>query len=202
MPSLIQARHSGTMPGRIVTRTTSTTASGQACSRWRISGPRSRSSRRFSRKSTRPIPVWRRRRIIHELTRRVITRFIEDAIDESFRRIGEDGVASPEAAATAGRAIVALSPPFEAADGQVKSFLFSHMYRHPAVRAVRDKADAIVRRLFEAYVGDPSLMPPDWAAKAAAGDRERAVADYIAGMTDRFAVHEHARLFDGPLDLR
>ncbi len=67
---------------------------------------------------------------------------------------------------------------------------------------MRDKADAIVRRLFTAYIADPSLMPPDWAAKAAADDRARAVADYIAGMTDRFAIHEHARLFDGPLDLR
>ena len=112
------------------------------------------------------------------------------------------GVASPEAVATAGWALVALSAPFEAADGQVKSFLFSHMYRHPQVQAVRDKADAIVRRLFEAYIADPSLMPPDWAAKAAEDDPARAVADYIAGMTDRFAVHEHARLFDGPPDLR
>ncbi len=67
---------------------------------------------------------------------------------------------------------------------------------------VRNKADAIVRRLFSAYLADPSLMPPDWSAKAAAGDRARAVADYIAGMTDRFAIHEHARLFDGPTDLR
>jgi dGTPase len=141
-------------------------------------------------------------RVIHELTRRVITRFIEDAIGESLRRIAAAGVASPEAVATAGSALVALSAPFEAADREVKSFLFSRMYRHPQVQAVRDKADAIVRRLFKAYVADPSLMPPDWAAKAAAEDRARAVADYIAGMTDRFAVHEHARLFDGPPDLR
>ena len=141
-------------------------------------------------------------RVIHELTRRVITRFIEDAIGESFRRIAEAGVASPDEVATAGRTLVAFSAPFEAADGQVKSFLFAHMYRHPRVQAVRDKADAIVRRLFTAYIADPSLMPPDWAAKAAADNRARAVADYIAGMTDRFAVHEHARLFDGPLDLR
>ena len=84
----------------------------------------------------------------------------------------------------------------------MKRFLFARMYRHPEVQAVRDKADAIVRRLFEAYIADPSLMPADWAAKAAAEGRPRAVADYIAGMTDRFAVHENARLFDGPTDLR
>ncbi len=66
---------------------------------------------------------------------------------------------------------------------------------------MRDQADAIVRRLFNAYMTDPSAMPPEWAAKAGHG-RARAVADYIAGMTDRFAIAEHARLFDGASDLR
>jgi dGTPase len=141
-------------------------------------------------------------RLIHELTRRVITRFIEDAMGESRRRIAEAGVASPEAVWTAGRALVGHSAPFEAADRELKAFLFAHMYRHPQVQAVREKADAIVRRLFCAYMTDPTAMPPGWAAMAGAGDRARAVADYIAGMTDRFAVHEHARLFDGPTDLR
>ena len=141
-------------------------------------------------------------RVIHELTRRVITRFIEDAIGESRRRIAESKVDSPEAVAAAGRTLVGHSAAIEAADRDVKAFLFAHMYRHPEVRRVRDRADAIVRRLFKAYVTDPSAMPPDWAAKACQGERARAVADYIAGMTDRFAIAEHARLFDGPSDLR
>ncbi len=140
-------------------------------------------------------------RLVHELTRRVITRFIEHAIAESSRRIAEAKVASAEDVAKAGRALVDLSKTFEAADRDIKAFLFSHMYRHPKVQAVREKADAIVRRLFAAYMADPAAMPPDWAAKAGE-DRARAVADYIAGMTDRFAVQEHARLFDGPADLR
>jgi dGTPase len=141
-------------------------------------------------------------RLVHELVRRVVTRFIEDAIGESRRRIAAAGVASPEAVASAGRGLVALSPPFDAADRQIKAFLFAHMYRHPAVQAVRMKADAIIGKLFSAYMSDPNAMPPVWAAKADTGDRARAVADYIAGMTDRFAVHEHVRLFDGPQDLR
>ena len=141
-------------------------------------------------------------RLTHELTRRVITRFIEDAIAESRRRIEVAGLGSPEAVASAGRPLVGHSPPFEVADRDVKAFLFARMYRHPEVQAVRDKADAILRRLFAAFVADPSLMPPVWAAKALGSDKARAVADYIAGMTDRFAMHEHARLFDGPLDLR
>ena len=141
-------------------------------------------------------------RVIHELTRRVITRFIEDAIGESRRRIAEAGVASPEAVARAGRTLVGHSGAIEAADRDIKAFLFAHMYRHPSVKSVRDKADAIVRRLFEAYLGDPSIMPPGWAEKAGEGERARAVADYIAGMTDRFAIQEHARLFDGAMELR
>jgi dGTPase len=140
-------------------------------------------------------------RAIHELTRRVITHFIEDAISESRRRIAESGVDSPEAVASAGRALVGHSAAIEAADRDIKAFLFARMYRHPDVRKVRDRADAILRRLFKAYLADVSLMPPEWAAKAA-GPRARAVADYIAGMTDRFAIAEHARLFDAGSDLR
>jgi len=139
-------------------------------------------------------------RVIHELTRRVITRFIEDAIGESGRRIAAARVTSPEAVLAAGRTLVGWSAALEAADRDIKAFLFARMYRHPEVRKVRDRADAIVRRLFKAYMSDPSAMPPDWALKAGQG-RAQAAADYIAGMTDRFAIAEHARLFDGGSDL-
>jgi dGTPase len=141
-------------------------------------------------------------RVIHELTRRVITRFIEDAIGESRRRIAEAKVDTPEAVLAAGRTLVGHSAAIEAADRDIKAFLFARMYRHSDVLKVRGRADAIVRRLFEAYWTDPSAMPPDWAAKAGQGERALAVADYIAGMTDRFAIAEHARLFDGAFDLR
>jgi dGTPase len=147
-------------------------------------------------------PALEESRLIHELTRRVITRFIEDAIGESSRRIAEAMVNSPESVALARRTLVGHSSAIEAADRDLKAFLFDHMYRHPSVRSVRDKADGIVRRLFEAYMTDPSAMPATWAVKAGQGERARAVADYIAGMTDRFAIHEHARFFDGPPDLR
>jgi dGTPase len=141
-------------------------------------------------------------RVIHELTRRVIARFIADAIGESRRRIAESKVDSPQAVAAQGGPLVGHSAAIEAADRDIKAFLFAHMYRHPDVRRVRDRADVVVRRLFDAYFADPSAMPPDWAAKAHEGERARAVADYIAGMTDRFAIGEHARLFDGVSDLR
>ena len=141
-------------------------------------------------------------RAIHELTRRVITRFIEDAIGESGRRIADSKIDSPEAVAAAGRTLVGHSPVIEAADRHIKAFLFARMYHHPDVKRVREQADAIVRRLFAVYLADPSAMPPEWAAKAHGEARARAVADYIAGMTDRFAIAEHARLFDAASDLR
>jgi dGTPase len=141
-------------------------------------------------------------RAIHELTRRLITRFIEDAIGESSRGIAELKIDSPEAVATVGRTLIGQTAVIETADRDIKAFLVARMYRHPDVKRVREHADAIVRRLFKAYMTDPSTMPPGWAAKAGGQTRARAVADYIAGMTDRFAVAEHARLFDGASDLR
>ncbi len=184
------------------TPTTSTTACARASSRFPTSASARHSIADLIGEIDDRYPGLEEARVIHELSRRVITRFIEDAIGESRRRIAEARADSPKAVATAGRALVGHSAAIEAADRDVKTFLFARMYRHPSVLAVRDNADAIVRRLFHAYMADPSAMPRDWAAKAEQGGRARAVADYIAGMTDRFAIHEDVRLFDGPSDLR
>jgi dGTPase len=150
-------------------------------------------------------PGLERQRVIHELVRRIITRLIEDAMGESRRRIGEAGVGDIEDVRAAGRTLVGFSPAFEAADADIKQFLFANMYRHPEVKRVREKADLVVRRLFAAFSGNPAAMPEEWAIGAAGasdGDRARLAADYIAGMTDRFAISEHRRLFDDAPDLR
>jgi dGTPase len=150
-------------------------------------------------------PGLERVRLIHELGRRIITRFIEDVIVESRRRIGEAGARSIEDVRGAGRALIGFSPPLAAADTEIKRFLFAHMYRHPDVIRVREKADRVVRRLFEAFFADPLAMPQEWAgatAGASESDRAHQAADYIAGMTDRFAIAEHRRLFDDAPDLR
>jgi dGTPase len=149
-------------------------------------------------------PGLERGRVVHELVRRIITRFVEDAIAESRARIAASGVASFEDVRRADQALIGLSPALRQADRDMKTFLFAHMYRHPEVKRVRKKADAIVRRLFRAYGDDPTAMPADWAAKAGEDEsgRARAVADYIAGMTDRFALGEYRRLFDPAADLR
>ncbi len=143
-------------------------------------------------------PGLERPRVIHELTRRVITRFIEDVIAESRRRIADADVASLDDVRRAGRTLIGFSKAFEEADRDIKRFLFANMYRHAQVKRVRQQADLMVRRLFDAYMGDVGVMPREWALKAREGEaqRARAVADYIAGMTDRFALGEYRRLFD------
>ncbi|THD47914.1 MAG: deoxyguanosinetriphosphate triphosphohydrolase [Bradyrhizobium sp.] len=149
-------------------------------------------------------PGLERPRVIHEITRRIITRFVEDAIAESGKRVSEAGVASLDDVRRAGRTLIGQSPALATADHDIKTFLFANMYRHPDVRRVREQADAIVRALFSAYVADPQTMPADWAAKAGttADEKARAAADYIAGMTDRFALGEYRRLFDPTAKLR
>jgi dGTPase len=149
-------------------------------------------------------PGLERPRVIHELGRRIITRFIEDAIAESGRRIEAAGPRTIDEARAAGRPLIGLSPPFAAADADIKRFLLAHMYRHPEVTRLRVEADRVVRRLFEAYMADPAAMPREWAGAAAAdvAERARLAADYIAGMTDRFAIAEHRRLFDEAPELR
>jgi dGTPase len=150
-------------------------------------------------------PGLERARVVHELGRRVITRFIEDVFAESRRLIASSGVRTLADVRLAGRALIAFSPALAIADKDIKTFLFANMYRHPDVRRVREKADMVVRRLFAGFSADPARMQPEWrrsAAQADAGKRAREVSDYIAGMTDRYAVAEYRRIFDDAPDLR
>jgi dGTPase len=146
-----------------------------------------------------------RARVIHELGRRVITRFVEDALGESARRIAESGASSAAEVRAAGRTLVAFSPAMVEADRSIKTFLFTAMYRHPEVMRVRRKATEIVEALFPLFLATPAAMPLEWAGlmKAARDDsaRARIVADYIAGMTDRYALNEYRRLVDERMDL-
>lgn len=144
-------------------------------------------------------------RVIHELGRRVITRFVEDAIRESERRITALHPRRADDVRLCGRTLVAFSPAMEEADRTIKAFLFPNMYRAPSVLRIRQQADTIMRDLFGRLFVEPGLMPDEWhqgLAEAGEDKRARRVADYIAGMTDRFAVDEHRRLFDVTPDLR
>ena len=86
----------------------------------------------------------------------------------------------------------------------MKRFLYPHMYRHPEVMRVRAKADEILRDLFRRFMAEPGRMPEEWRQNLPADEPRlaRRVADYIAGMTDRYAVLAHQRLFDATPDLR
>jgi dGTPase len=144
-------------------------------------------------------------RRIHEVVRRVITRFVEDAIAESTRRIAVLQPASAADIRGAGAAVVSVSEPMQAADAAIKGFLFPHMYRHPRVMRIRREAEQIVRDLFARFLAEPGAMPDEWSRDPDGADEARLarrVADYIAGMTDGYAVIEHRRLFAVTPDLR
>jgi dGTPase len=139
-------------------------------------------------------------RAIHELTRRVITRFVEDAITEGQSRIASLKPDSVDAIRGAARPVIAFSQGMAAADKAIKQFLFPRMYRHPRVMRVMQGAEEIVRDLFAIYRADREEMPEEW--RDLGDGPDRAAADFIAGMTDRYAVQEHRRLFDATPDLR
>jgi len=139
-------------------------------------------------------------RVIHELVRRVITAFVEDAVGESLRRLARAAPASVDDVRGAGETLVGLSPPMAEAQRDIKSFLFANMYRHAKVMGVWARARDAISRLFPAFFENPELMPAEWAAQAVAlegAERAVVVADYIAGMTDRYALNEVKRVFGG-----
>jgi len=143
-------------------------------------------------------PGLERGRVIHELVRRVITAFVEDAIGESLRRLARVAPASADEARGAGETLVGLSPPLAEAQREIKAFLFANMYRHEKILGVWERARDAISRLFPAFFQRPELMPAEWAAQAAAlqgAERAVVVADYIAGMTDLYALGEVKRVF-------
>ncbi len=144
-------------------------------------------------------PRLERPRVFHELTRRVITRFVEDAIDVSKQRLAAAAPQTAEEARRAAAPLVGFSDPASQALAELKRFLFKNMYRHPRVVGVWEEARAAISFLFPALYAEPSLMPPEWARLAAQGQdlRARIVADYVAGMTDRYALNEYRRLSGG-----
>ncbi|MGE0658518.1 MAG: deoxyguanosinetriphosphate triphosphohydrolase [Reyranellaceae bacterium] len=138
-------------------------------------------------------------RLINETTRRLIDRMIRDVLGESRRRLAALAPANVEAIRGHDAAVVAFSTEMAAADRRLKEFLFERMYRHYRVNRMTSKARRVVRELFELLFREPDCLPQDWRERARNADerrRARLVADYIAGMTDRFALLEHRRLLD------
>jgi len=143
-------------------------------------------------------------RFIGELVRKLMGKLVGDLTTETRARLSE---ANPKSAAEVrgqGRALASFSESMTRDIGALKGFLFDHMYRHPLVMAPVEKAQGVVEELFTALSSDPGLLPSDWAALCGApGDAATGgvVRDYIAGMTDRYALEEYGRIFHREIEL-
>jgi dGTPase len=138
----------------------------------------------------------------HEALRRVFGRMVEDVIAVAQNRLASAQPKSVDDIRHMGTTIIRFSKPLYQDLKAVRSFLFHRMYRAPSVMAVRAEVTQMVDDLFPLFLRDPTLLPPEWQddVKAAADQvaLARVVADYVAGMTDRFAIQEHARFFGVP----
>ena len=133
------------------------------------------------------------RRLVYETVRRMIGTLATDLLEESARRIARAGIAGLDDVRSA-PALIGFTPEVEAESRALKRFLLANLYRHPRVAEMTDNARRVIRDLFHAFVADPALMPAHFRETAEA-DRRRTVTDFIAGMTDRYALREHGRLF-------
>ena len=141
----------------------------------------------------------------HELIRRLITLMIEDVIAQSRRRIVELEPESVDEVRNAGQPIVGFSAAMAKADRAIKDFLYPRLYRHARIVRIMGEAEEVVRRLFAYYVDTPSDLPSDWLdglGPSDAASRALRIADFIAGMTDRYAMVEHTRIFGATPELR
>ena len=144
-------------------------------------------------------PEAERDATIHELIRRLINRLINDALHETRKRIAELQPATSDDIRMADRMLVAFSDDVAVAVKALKAFLYQRMYRHYLVNRMTSKSKRVVTDLFHLYIKEPECLPTQWSDRA--GEPEtpetaRVVADFIAGMTDRYAFREHAKLFD------
>jgi dGTPase len=143
-------------------------------------------------------------RAAHELVRRTITAMIADVLAEATRRIAAAGVESADDVRRAGEGLIRFSPHLVQSEAALKRFLYENVYRSEPVMRPARQAEGIVAGLFAAFFADPALMPDEWGRGLGGSDAfhiARRVADYIAGMTDRYAVSEHQRLFGNSPDL-
>lgn len=144
-------------------------------------------------------------RLVHELIRRLIGLLIDDVVSESINRLAALKPRSADDVRCAAAPVSAFSRDVGEEDRAIKSFLKRRMYRHSRVMKVMDEAAHVVRDLFARYSARPQDMPAEWGEHLSERDeaaRARHIADFIAGMTDRYALAEHARLFDSTPELR
>jgi dGTPase len=133
-----------------------------------------------------------------EAVRRMIGVMIDDVMGETYRRAGLEGVGSAADVRGLSRALVAFSPDMAEELALLRAFLHERMYRHWRVNRTRSQARRILADMFQLFMAEPDVLPSEWLIKTQGRDqagRARVVCDYIAGMTDRFAIEEHRKLF-------
>jgi dGTPase len=145
---------------------------------------------RFRDETLSEFPEVKGRRLLFDTIRRMLSQQVYDVIDATRDAITEHAPTSADAARLC-PSLVRFSQPMREASTQLKRFLFKELYRHPQVNETTASAKRVIAELFAAYVEKPSEMQLDFAQRE---DLHRSVADYIAGMTDRFAIREHERL--------
>jgi dGTPase len=148
-------------------------------------------------------PTLAGRRQVYEIIRRMINLLVTDLIDSSAARLGASGVRTIAEVRSFPRPLIGFSDRTRELNHALKTFLREHVYKHYKVRRMTAKARRVIVSLFDAFFNDPTLMPDEHRAAGSRlelvqgpAGRARAVADYIAGMTDRYAILEHRRLFD------
>jgi dGTPase len=132
----------------------------------------------------------------HHVVRLIIERCVRDLMETTLAALEAESVGSAAEVRTVGRRLVAYSEDTAAGVRELKEFLLRNMYRHYRVVRMGDKAGRLLRDLFGSYVNEPRQLPPHFQAQIDRDGVHRVVCDYIAGMTDRFAVDEHRKLFD------
>ena len=138
-------------------------------------------------------------RLIHEAIRRLINRMVTDLITQTLHNIDNERIEKPEDIRKLGKPLVAFSPAMQETNLALKEFLKKHMYRHYKVNRMASKARRVVKDLFEFFLNEPECLPTAWRDQVNAPRTPitaMVVADFIAGMTDRFALDEYRRVFD------
>ena len=144
-------------------------------------------------------PSIDRSRVVHETIRRLISLMIGDVVSESRRRLGETSPTSVDEVRQCDRPVVGMSDEMIAADRALKEFLFANMYRHDMVNQMSSRGRQIVADIFRVYLDEPGRLPDEWSDLAIATEPQglpRLACDFIAGMTDRYALSEHERLLE------
>ncbi len=137
-----------------------------------------------------------------QMVRMMIDWMVTDVINQTQKRIKTEGINSVDDVRSIGEHLFSFSPEMKKLNLELKHFLFSKMYRHYRMIRMADKAKRIIKRLFEVYLDDPNQLPPHFKEKikkseGSLGEKKmQVICDYIAGMTDRFALQEYKKLFD------